>query len=135
MIIVLDTNVLVSGLLKGESRPGLIINMVAAGKIRLAYDFRIISEYGAVLRRPRFQFRESDIAAFLKQVEEEGVKVNPAALKLKLPDSADLPFIEVAAALKTVPLVTGNIKHFPAELTSGIRILTPAELYEILPGI
>ena len=135
MIIVLDTNILVFGLLKGESKPGLIINKVAAGKIRLAYDFRIISEYNAVLRRPRFQFRESDIAAFLKQVEEEGVKVNPAALKLNLPDPADLPFIEVAAALKTAPLVTGNAKHFPAQLTAGIKILTPAELYEILPGI
>ena len=44
MIIVLDTNVLVSGLLKGNSKPGTIVRMVAAGKLKLAYDSRILNE-------------------------------------------------------------------------------------------
>jgi predicted nucleic acid-binding protein len=38
MLIVLDTNVLVSSLLKRNSNPAIILNAVLEGKIRLAID-------------------------------------------------------------------------------------------------
>ncbi len=68
MVIVLDTNVLVSGLLKGNSKPGVIVKLVAAGRIKLAYDARIIAEYRLVLRRPKFAFRQSDVEALIKVI-------------------------------------------------------------------
>ena len=49
MQIVLDTNVLVSGLLYPFSVSGEIIRLIARGDLKLCYDSRIISEYKDVL--------------------------------------------------------------------------------------
>ena len=53
MIIVLDTNVLVSGIINPHGPPGRIVDLLRAGELRLAVDDRILSEYTDVLRRPR----------------------------------------------------------------------------------
>ena len=45
MKIVLDTNVLVSGLLTPFGTSGEIVRMVSAGKLILLYDSRILLEY------------------------------------------------------------------------------------------
>jgi PIN domain-containing protein len=44
MKVVLDTNVLVSGLLQPYSHPGQILRMVAGGTISLGYDARVLGE-------------------------------------------------------------------------------------------
>lgn len=51
-LIVLDTNVLVSGLLKRNSPPGQVLDLILSGAIWLALDARIIDEYSRVLKRP-----------------------------------------------------------------------------------
>ena len=56
MKIVLDTNVIVSGLLTPFWSSGQIIRMVSAGILILQYDSRILLEYREVLYRPKFQF-------------------------------------------------------------------------------
>ncbi len=55
MKIVLDTNVLVSGLLTPFGPTGEIVRMVSAGELILAIDARILSEYQEVLHRPKFK--------------------------------------------------------------------------------
>jgi len=128
LIIVLDTNVLVSGLLKGNSNPGIIMQQVVTGKLITAYDFRIINEYREVLSRPRFQFRQQNVDAILKVIEAEGALIQPQPLGLALEDPGDLPFIEVAAACKGALLVTGNQKHFKGCEAIGVKLITPAKL-------
>ena len=71
MIIVLDTNVIVSGILRPYSKAASILRLVATGAITLAYDLRIFSEYRDVLNRPKFAFSMENIDAFLGQVEKE----------------------------------------------------------------
>lgn len=44
MIIVLDTNVLVSGLLRPHGKPATILRLVATGLLCVAYDERIHAE-------------------------------------------------------------------------------------------
>ena len=51
MIIVLDTNVLISGILKPYSKAATILRLVTDGTIQLAYDLRLLSEYRDVLNR------------------------------------------------------------------------------------
>lgn len=132
MIIVLDTNVLVSGLLKGNSKPGIIVNLVASGRIRVAFDIRIINEYQLVLLRPKFGFNQREVVALLKQIESEGMVVAPAPLDLVLPDQADKPFIEVAAAVEGSILVTGNRRHFPNDLNTLVTIMNADEFIKKL---
>ncbi len=43
-----------------------------------------------------------------------------------LPDPDDAPFLEVAIAAG-VPLVTGNVKHFPLSCCQGCEVILPAD--------
>ena len=62
MNIVLDTNVLVAGLLSPFGPCGEIIRMVSSGKLALSVDARILSEYSEVLHRSRFRFEKDKVA-------------------------------------------------------------------------
>ena len=130
MTIVLDTNVVVSGILRPYSKAASILRLVATGAITLAYDLRIFSEYRDVLNRPKFTFAKEDIDAFLDQVDKEGVLVSVMPLKFRLPDPEDESFLEVALAGKATAIVTGNKRHFPKKECEGTRILSPAEFLE-----
>ncbi|MGM0652845.1 MAG: putative toxin-antitoxin system toxin component, PIN family [Bacillota bacterium] len=126
MIIVIDTNVIVSGLLKASGNPAAIVNYLLSGKIRAAYDIRIIKEYREVLRRPRFNFKDSDTDNFINFIEGEGLLIYPEPLKISLPDPADLPFLETAAAVKSKTLVTGNSKDYPDAESIRVNLVSPA---------
>lgn len=127
MNVVIDTNVLVAGLLSPFGACGRIIHMVSAGELTLFLDARILSEYNEVLRRPRFGFDEEKIAALLDYIMYRGLIVASSPLQHSLPDPDDEPFLEVALAGKAVCLVTGNQKHFPAGRCQGGKILSPGE--------
>ena len=127
MDIVIDTNVLVAGLLSPFGDCGEIVRMVSAGELTLSFDARILSEYNEVLRRPRFGFEEEKVAAFLDYIVYRGRAVAPSPLSHSLPDPDDEPFLEVTLASQAVYLVTGNQKHFPAERCRGAKVISPNE--------
>lgn len=113
MIIVLDTNVIVSGILKPYSKAAAILRLVADGTIQLAYDLRLLSEYRDVLSRPKLNLPREEVETFLAVIEQEGLLVSVKPLKFHLPDPDDEPFLEVALAARVVAIVTGNKRHFP----------------------
>lgn len=127
MNIVVDTNVLVAGLLSPFGACGEIVSMISAGELTLSFDARILSEYIEVLRRPRFRFEEEKVTVFLDYIVYSGRAVAPFPLSLSLPDPDDEPFLEVALASQAACLVTGNQKHFPAERCQGAKIISPNE--------
>lgn len=129
MIVVLDTNVIVSALLSPFGPPGRILDLVLAGLLRPAFDDRILAEYRQVLNRPRFAFPAADIAAVLDYFVAYGQAVVALPLNRALPDADDLAFLEVAAAAGAV-LVTGNLAHFPESACSDVQVLTPAAFLE-----
>lgn len=127
MKVVLDTNVLVSGLLSPFHAPGEIVRMTSAGMLQICYDARIISEYEQVLARPRFGFHAAHVEALLEQIKACGFQVVGRPLPRSLPDVCDEPFLEVAVAAKADCLITGNLKHYPLSFRQGIRILLPQD--------
>ncbi|MBM3266350.1 MAG: putative toxin-antitoxin system toxin component, PIN family [Candidatus Sericytochromatia bacterium] len=127
MIVVVDTNVLISGLLNPHGAPGRIVDLLVRGSLRAAYDDRILAEYREVAKRERFGFDPAAIAELLDFLEAEGVRVLAAALACRLPDPADRMFLEVAAEAQAEALITGNLKHFPDSERCGIRVVSPAE--------
>ncbi len=131
MRIVLDTNVLVSGLLSHGGPPSLILDLVEAGRLKVLYDDRVMLEYREVLARPRFSFSAESVAAIIELLEETGERTAAAPLDVELRDPDDLPFLEVAVRGKADALVTGNTRHFPAEY-SGVPILSPAAFLAFL---
>lgn len=127
MRIVLDTNVLVSGLLSPYGAPAEVVGLVVSGAITLCVDARILIEYGQVLARPRFAFDPDKVEALLDFIEAEAIPVMPTPLEARLPDPDDEPFLEVALASHADALVTGNPVHYPAPQCAGVTVLGPAD--------
>jgi putative PIN family toxin of toxin-antitoxin system len=132
--IVLDTNVLVSALLRPGSLPARILDLVLAEQVTLALDDRIFEEYQSVLIRPEFPFPPDQIRALLEFVWRTGEMVEAALLPLHLPDPDDAMFLEVAVSAMADAVVTGNLKHFPASQRRGARVLSPREWLESWAG-
>jgi len=127
MNIVLDTNVLVSGLLSPFGPCGEIVRMVSSAELKLAFDARIITEYKDVLIRPKFEFDKNKIDALLDHINYRGLIVASSPLPQSLPDIDDEPFLEVAIAAKVVCIVTGNHIHFPPDLCLGVEVFSPSD--------
>ena len=128
MLVVLDTNVLVSGLLNGNGSPGKIIDRVMDGRIRVAYDDRIMGEYEDVLHRPELHIRPALTGAVIAYIELAGVLVEPHPLKVhEFNDVDDLPFAEVFVTSKADAQVSGNLRHFLPLIQKGMAVMSPAD--------
>jgi putative PIN family toxin of toxin-antitoxin system len=131
MKIVLDTNVLVSGLLTPFGPSGVIVRMLFSGELILHLDARILSEYRDVLNRPKFKFNKDHIDLLLDFIKQCGQFISSSPLTNPLPDPDDEPFLEVAIAGNVKALITGNSVHYPNYFREGINIVSPAEFIEI----
>jgi uncharacterized protein len=127
MKIVLDTNVLVAGLLSPFGPCAEIVRMLSSGDLTLYFDSRILFEYNEVLRRSKFRFQLDKVVALLEHIEHRGQIVASSPLSDLLPDSGDQPFLEVAVAGQAVCLVTGNHAHFPPQLCQGVKVVSPSD--------
>ena len=120
---VIDTNVIVSALLKWNSVPGVVLQAVFNGFVVPVYNDEILNEYRNVLNRPKFGFSSELISETISQIESLGVMEN--ALE------TDIVFYSIALSHgKTAEthLVTGNVKHFPANPI----VVTPRQMLDIL---
>lgn len=138
MKIVLDTNVLVSGLLQPFGPSGQIVRLVASGDLVLCHDPRILAEYQEVLLREKFGFDPERVDALLEEIQATGIPVAARPLAIRLPDVDDEAFLEVALAGGAQCLVTGNVKHYPVEARNGVEVLAPRpfiDLYRDHPDI
>jgi hypothetical protein len=78
-----------------------------------------------VLSRPKFNFTDTDIKGFFAGVMRFGLTVNPTVSDVPFTDERDKFYYDVAKT-ENIPLITGNIKHYPNEE----QIVTPAEFLE-----
>jgi putative PIN family toxin of toxin-antitoxin system len=129
---VLDTNVLVSGLLSAKGPPGRLIDAILAQRLVIAFDDRILSEYKEVLARSKFSLEAADVDAFLEILPFQRHLVAMPVEELKASDDSDTKFLEVAAATESKILVTGNARHYPEKTRGEVRILSPREALELV---
>ncbi len=126
MQVVVDTNVIVSGIIKINSIPAKIVNLIISGKLTLNLDVRILNEYRNVLQSPKFSFPESLVSDFIDFIEKESYLVSPLPVTLKMNDNSDIPFIEVAL-YRNIPVITGNKRHFNIEGVQKLVVYSPKE--------
>lgn len=131
MKVVLDTNVLVSGLMFSANPPGRILDLMRAGELQLVVDDRIVAEYTEVLARPSFTryFTAEDRERILNLIRFEALPVVCSRRFADLPDPDDACFAEAALAA-AVPLVTGNLRHFPPAVQDQISVLSPVQFLD-----
>ena len=130
---VIDTNVLVSAMLKWDSVPGNILELAFSGVITPVLNDSIVSEYQAVLSGPKFHLPEKVIHDILAEIDHCGVYVDAQEVDVDLPDPKDRVFYEVVMEKRNSDdayLVTGNIRHFPEKP----YIVTPRQMLDIILG-
>jgi putative PIN family toxin of toxin-antitoxin system len=113
MKIVLDTNVLVSGLINPNGIPAQILNLILNEELIVLYDSRIIEEYELVLSRKKFGFEKEMIDPLLDYIKNVGIFIVAEPIKIAFPDDDDRKFYEIAKGGKAECLITGNTNHFP----------------------
>ena len=128
---VLDTNVIVSGILSEQGPPGWIVDLVAAGELVAVYDARILAEYRDVLTRSRLNLDATRVQLLLDIIQNSGIPVTPMPWQAPLPDPDDEPFI-ACAKMAMAPLVTGNLRHYPEQLRFDVIVLTPRQFLDKL---
>jgi putative PIN family toxin of toxin-antitoxin system len=129
---VIDTNILVSGLLTAQGPPGRLVDAILARRLRLAFDDRIIAEYRSVLARPKFCFNPEDLAQLWEILPYQRHLATCPSGELEAADPADTKFLEVAAASASKILVSGNMRHFPRSSRGPVLVLSPAEAVQRL---
>jgi putative PIN family toxin of toxin-antitoxin system len=123
---VIDTNVVVSGLLNPHGPSARVLDAVLDGRVKLVYDARILAEYRDLLHRPRLKLKPEKISAFLTGLQSQ-MMVTPGPLAVAGPDADDIVFVETALATTGRTIVTGNLADYPPEVLHGARVLTPAQ--------
>ena len=130
---VIDTNVLVSAMLKWTSVPGKIIEFAFGGVIIPVLNERIVAEYREVLMRDKFHFTKEIVNDVIQALEDQGEYIDTDNMDFELPDKKDVVFYAIVMEKRKEEeayLVTGNIKHFP----KVPFVITPKEMLDILLG-
>ena len=128
---VIDTNVLISAMLKWSSVPGNILEFVFRGVITPVLSEDIVKEYREVLMREKFHLDEDIVNDIISALEDIGEYIDPEHLDVILPDPDDTVFYEVVMEKRKdsdAYLVTGNTRHFPIKPF----IVTPHEMLDII---
>lgn len=129
--VVIDTNVIVSAMLKENSVPRKLIDLVVNEKIIPLIHEKVLAEYEKVINRPKFNFSQEQIENTLGGILKCAKFIDAKDFDEELPDPKDKIFYCVLMTAREdldAYLVTGNLKHFPKR----IFIVTPRELLDIL---
>lgn len=133
--VVIDTSVLVAGLLSRQGAAAALVSAFFGDRLRLAYTPDMMREYGEVLERPEFApiITTADRLAILMKLRASGLQVVPAAVPaIGWPDADDVPFVAAALATERKIVVTLNRRDFVPAEKLGVRVLSPAEARRIL---
>jgi uncharacterized protein len=127
---VIDTNVVVSGLLSPAGNEALILVAIHQGLVGPCFSKEILEEYAGVLARPKFTFAADEIAALLAMFRGQGELVVPKASTTVSVDPGDTKFMQCAEAAQADYLVTGNKRHFPEASYGVTRVVSAGELLD-----
>ena len=128
---VIDTNVIVSAMIKNNSVPGSILELTLDGPIVPLYNEDVLAEYRTVLLRKKFHLTEEIVDTIIGRMIESGLNIEAEPLDLVFNDPTDLKFYEIVMEHRKEHdslLVTGNLKHYPNEPF----VVTPRQMLEII---
>ena len=128
---VIDTNVIVSSMLKHDSIPGEILDLVISKTIVPLLNKEIIEEYEDVLKRNKFGFDNVEVDNLIVNLKTNSIFLEREQTLEEFIDEDDIVFYEIVMSARHTMdafLITGNIKHYP------IRnyVVTPKQMIEII---
>lgn len=139
MIIVLDTNVIISSLLSSKGPPAQIMAAWEGGQFEILTSPPLLRELKRALHYPRVQryYEGSDkkIDAFLNRFQKVAVVVEPEnRLEVIAADPADDRVLECAVAGGADYIVSGDHHLLDLKNYRGIVILNPAAFLPLVEG-
>ncbi len=113
MKIVLDTNVLLSGLMFPEDAPGRIVAAWAGARFEVALSLDQLGEIARVLEYPKIRRKlgwdDGKIESFIKQLYIRAEVIELGSISVEVPgDPDDAPILATLAAANADILVTGD---------------------------
>ena len=134
MRIILDTNVLLSGLLSSQGAPAMLVDAWERKLFTLVACGTLIAEFRDVAARPFFKarLRASAVEMLATGLRDfsffcQEVRSGPIA-----PDPADSYLLALAEASAAQFLVTGDKRLQSLKHHKSIRIVSPAEMIQLL---
>ena len=128
---VIDTNVIVSSMLKGTSIPGIIVSKALDGPIIPLLNNEILNEYNDVLKRNKFGLDESAVNNLIDCLKKRAIYLDRTETNELFDDPDDIVFYEIVMTARTsvdALLITGNKKHYPIKSF----VVTPREMLDII---
>jgi uncharacterized protein len=129
---VLDTNVIVSGLLLPDSKPRQVLDL-ALGKGKVLLSFAVLVELYEVLSRKQFRryIDEEDVRNFLAALTREAQWVDVDVQITACRDPKDNKFLELAVSGHATHIVSGDVHLLSLHPFQGIQILSPQAFLEL----
>jgi len=126
ILIVLDTNVIVSAAIRAAGPPARLVDRVLRGEAQAVTCPTVITEYRDVVRREKFR-QYGFPPRWLDTMIADSLQLSdPPVWPQPIPDPKDAPFLALARTAGAW-LVTGNLKHFPRAARNGVTVLSPAD--------
>ncbi|RLA06187.1 MAG: putative toxin-antitoxin system toxin component, PIN family [Gammaproteobacteria bacterium] len=133
--IVIDTNVIISGLHSSSGKSYELLQIIDDKNIRLSISIPLILEYEEVLLRKKkdFGFNKQDIDNFLDYFCKIANQQRIFYLwRSYLKDLKDDMVLELAFESQSDYIITYNIKDFKGIEKFGIQVITPYEFLKKL---
>lgn len=133
---VVDTNVLVSALIRPQGRVGALLRRLREGTYTLLYTQPLLEELVDVLNRPRIRDKygldEEDVKTVLALILLRGEAVAPKRVIVACRDPRDDKFLEAAVAGQADAIVSGDEDLLALDPFEGIPIVSPAVFLQTL---
>ncbi len=128
---VIDTNVIVSSMLKHDSIPGKILDLVLSKTIVPLLNKEIIDEDEEVLKRNKFGFTNLEVDNLIANIKTNSIFLEREQTIEEFVDEDDIVFYEIVMSARHTMdafLITGNIKHYPIKN----YVVTPKQMIDII---
>lgn len=132
MKVVIDTNVLISAILKDRDPEAVIMFVAEHDDFEWVVSPAILAEYCDVLRRPKFRLPEALIADWITMLERFTVSW-PVSLELDFPrDQKDAKFLACALVAGADYFITGDRDFSEATRLISTTILSVSQFKKLV---
>lgn len=134
MLVVVDTSVLISGIL-WTGLPHRLIELAEAGDITLCVTAEILQELREVLSRPKFMTKIQDRLTTVEEIMQSVLRLAalypaPPRVRIVQADPDDDKFIACALAAGAKYLISGDGHLLDVKEYAGVSIMTVREFLE-----
>lgn len=132
MKVVIDTNVLVSAVIRDRLPERVLRWCLAQPSFEWLVTPAILAEYTEVIRRPKFALDEATLSWWLELIATDTTLIHPQTTIDFPRDRKDAPFLECAQAGRADYLITGDGDYSEAQALIDTPIVSVRRFAELM---